>query len=56
MRVGFVELLTVLFVTLKLTNVIDWAWIWVLSPLWICLGLWVIAMIVAILLAVVAIC
>ena len=28
-------LLTVLFVGLKLCNVIDWSWIWVLSPLWI---------------------
>ena len=28
-------LLTVLFVALKLTNQIDWAWVWVFSPLWI---------------------
>lgn len=28
-------LLTVLFVYLKLTNQIDWSWIWVVSPLWI---------------------
>lgn len=28
-------LLTVAFVVLRLTNVIDWAWYWVLSPLWI---------------------
>lgn len=28
-------LLTVLFVGLKLGHVIDWPWIWVLSPLWI---------------------
>lgn len=28
-------LLTVLFVALKLTGVITWSWIWVLSPLWI---------------------
>ena len=28
-------LLTVLFVGLKLCNVITWSWIWVLSPLWI---------------------
>lgn len=26
-------LLTVAFVVLRLTNVIDWAWYWVLSPL-----------------------
>lgn len=33
--VGFVSLLTVLFVGLKLTKYIDWSWWWVLSPLWI---------------------
>lgn len=22
------------FVTLKLTNTIDWSWLWVLSPIW----------------------
>ena len=37
--VGFGGLLTVLFVGLKLTNVIDWSWWWVLSPLWISAGL-----------------
>jgi len=33
--VGFTGLLTVAFVVLKLTHVIDWSWWWVLSPLWI---------------------
>ena len=28
-------LLTAAFVVLRLTNVTDWAWYWVLSPLWI---------------------
>lgn len=32
-------LLTVVFVVLKLTAVIAWSWVWVLSPLWITLGL-----------------
>ena len=27
--------LGILFVALKLTNVIDWPWIWVLGPFWI---------------------
>lgn len=31
----FCELLTVLFVGLKLTGYITWSWWWVLSPLWI---------------------
>lgn len=31
----FLELLTVLFIGLKLTGYINWSWWWVLSPLWI---------------------
>lgn len=33
--IGFVGLLTIVFITLKLTDVIEWSWIWVLSPIWI---------------------
>jgi hypothetical protein len=33
--VGFTGLLTVAFIVLKLTKVIDWSWWWVLSPVWI---------------------
>ena len=32
-------LLTVAFVVLKLCGVINWPWIWVLSPFWISLGI-----------------
>lgn len=33
--IGFCGLLTILFIALKLTHYIDWAWVWVLAPLWI---------------------
>jgi len=33
--IGFAGLLTIVFIVLKLTDVIDWSWWWVLSPLWI---------------------
>jgi len=33
--IGFVGLLTIVFIVLKLTDVIDWSWWWVLSPMWI---------------------
>lgn len=33
--VGLPGLLTVLFVGLKLTDHIDWPWLWVLAPAWI---------------------
>lgn len=32
---GCAEILTLIFITLKLLKIIDWPWIWVLSPLWI---------------------
>jgi len=35
--ISFAGLLTIVFITLKLTNVIAWSWLWVLSPLWISL-------------------
>lgn len=37
--IGFTGLLTVAFIVLKLTHVIDWSWWWVLSPAWISLAL-----------------
>ena len=33
--IGFSGLLAVLFITLKLTGVITWSWLWVLAPIWI---------------------
>lgn len=33
--IGFLGLLTLIFITLKLTKVINWSWLWILSPLWI---------------------
>lgn len=33
--IGFSGLLTVAFIVLKLCGIINWGWIWVISPLWI---------------------
>lgn len=41
---GVGGLLLVAFVVLKLTNVIDWSWWWVLSPLWIGFAILLVAM------------
>jgi hypothetical protein len=30
-----IEILLIVFITLKLTHNIDWSWWWVLSPLWL---------------------
>lgn len=33
--VGFVGLLTIAFIVLKLLGIITWSWVWVLAPIWI---------------------
>jgi hypothetical protein len=45
-KFGWTQLLTVLFIALKLTKVIDWSWVWILSPLWIAFLLWLIFIVV----------
>lgn len=37
--VGSTTVLLIVFVVLKLTGNIDWSWWWVLSPMWMTLGL-----------------
>lgn len=33
--IGFGGLLTIVFIVLKLCGVINWSWVWILSPMWI---------------------
>ena len=35
MKIGFMGLLTIVFITLKLTGHITWSWWLVLSPIWL---------------------
>lgn len=37
--IGFLGILFIVFLILKLTNVIDWSWWWVTAPLWGALAL-----------------
>jgi hypothetical protein len=46
------SLLGVVFIILKLTNVIGWSWWWVLSPFWIP---WAIAILIAIPIVIIAV-
>ncbi len=32
---GVVSVLTIVFIVLKLTDNIDWSWVWVFSPVWV---------------------
>ena len=33
--IGFTGLLTIVFIVLKLLGLITWSWIWVFAPIWI---------------------
>ena len=32
---SFTSVLTLIFIVLKILGVIEWSWVWVLSPLWV---------------------
>jgi len=49
--IGFIGLLTIIFITLKLLNKIDWSWWWVLSPLWISTALLIVVLLLFLILA-----
>ena len=44
--VGFVGLLQLLFIGLKLCKVIDWSWWWVLAPTWISVLLLIVVIVI----------
>ena len=48
--IGFVGLLQIAFIVLKLCGVIKWSWLWVLSPLWISAIIGVVLLVIAIIL------
>ena len=50
--VGFTGLLTIVFITLKLLGVIDWSWLWVLSPIWITAILVVLVLVITLVIAI----
>lgn len=37
--IAFPSALCLVFIVLKLTNYIDWSWVWVISPFWISFAL-----------------
>jgi hypothetical protein len=42
-------LLQIAFIVLKLCGVINWSWMWVLSPMWIGFALWFVGVVVFVL-------
>lgn len=52
--IGFMGLLAVLFVGLKLTGYITWSWWWVLSPIWISWSVAIVIILSALILTILA--
>ena len=50
--IGFVGVLTILFIALKLLNKISWSWWWVLSPIWINVGIQILIIFIIIMIAI----
>ena len=44
--IGFVGLLTIAFIILKLCKVIAWSWWWVLSPVWITVAICLVSVLI----------
>ena len=49
--VGFIGFLQLIFIVLKLTGIISWSWLWVLSPIWISVALYALVIIVLLVLS-----
>lgn len=45
--IGFTSGLTLLFIGLKLGNVITWPWLWVLAPTWLPVSLVIVIFVIA---------
>ena len=43
--IGFIGLLSIAFIVLKILGKISWPWIWVLAPIWISLIIYVLVII-----------
>ena len=50
--IGFVGLLTIVFITLKLLGIIAWSWLWVLSPIWISLGAVIVLLVLVVIISI----
>ena len=46
---GFTGALTIAFIVLKLLGKINWPWVWVLSPIWITLLLYILTILITLL-------
>jgi hypothetical protein len=43
---GFIGMLAITFIVLKLLGIITWSWFWVLSPIWISWALFIVIILI----------
>ena len=48
LSVNLFEVLLIVFIILKLCKVINWSWLWVLSPIWIPIVIFIVILILEI--------
>ncbi len=53
-KLGFLSILTIIFVIAKLFGLIHWSWLLVFAPTLIGIGVWILIMLVALIIAVVS--
>lgn len=53
--IGFTGMLAIAFIVLKLLEVIDWSWWWVLAPIWIPVAIGIIGALVILIFYLIAI-
>ncbi len=53
-KLGFLSILTIIFVIAKLLGLIHWSWLLVFAPTLIGIGVWILIMLVALIIAVVS--
>ena len=46
--IGILGILLIIFIVLKLLNVINWSWLVVFIPLWISLGMFIVGLLIII--------
>ena len=53
---GFFQLLTLLFIALKLTGYISWSWWLVLLPVWGSIAIFLVAIMIVVVIALISVC
>ena len=54
LQLGWNVLLGILLVALKLDNIVEWSWVWVTAPFWLGTAFWILAILIALVISLIA--